>query len=1181
MDGTETVDRSQYTISMDDYPEHVASQLHKLMETDSQFAAAAPDPAISLAKRTRGLGIAQVVSLCMEGYGDRPALAERAAQLTTDPETGRVSRELLKRYDMISYRELWKRASNLASFWHHDADQPLLADDIMCILSFGGIDFVTVDLASIYTGAVVVPLQANAAIQQTQAIFNEVAPQWFAVSIEYLNTAVELIVSGHHPRGLVVFDYHPEVDDERERFEVAQAKLAAAGLGHVMATLETLLARGEALPKAPVFDRPDTAERLCTIYYTSGSTGLPKGAMLPERMVKPLWLVDSPMPMINLMYLPMNHTSGRSILFSILGQGGTGYFTGKKDLSDLFDDMRLSRPTYMMLVPRVCEMIYQQYQVSVERAIAAGTDPETAKQELLRETRDTVLGGRLLVASFASAPLAADLRQFLEESLGFKMGNNYGATEVAAVLDDNRVLRPPVIDYKLDDVPELGYFKTDKPYPRGELRVKTSSIMLGYYKRPDITAEAFDEEGYYKTGDIMAEIAPDRLIYVDRRNNVLKLAQGEFVAIARLEALFTNGDPVIRQVYLYGTSDRAFLVGVFVPNQEALEQMGIAQDARAIKDAVREAIQNVARTEHLQPYEVPRDFIIKHEPFSVENGLLAGIGKYQRPKFKERYAEALEGLYDRIAASQNEELDTLRREGRNAPVLETIARAVRATLGLEHVDRTRRLSFSDLGGDSLSALSFSLLLEEIYSVDVPASVINNPAGSLQDLERYIERARSGASTAPTFASVHGRDANEIRASDLTLDRFIPQSVLDAGSKALPPATEVRTVLLTGANGYLGRFLCLEWLERMAAVGGRVVCIARGQDAASARRRIAEVFSSDAALKVRFEQLADGHLDVLAGDIGEPQLGLSEADWTRLGETIDLIVHPAAFVNHVLSYQQLFGPNVVGTAEVIRLAITHKLKRINYVSTVAAAYLPDGILNETDDIRVKTPVRGLVATGYADGYANSKWAGEALLRDAHERFGLPVAIFRSDMILAHSRYEGQLNVPDMFTRLLLSIVQTGLAPKSFYIGDNGHYPGLPVDFTAEAIATLGAQAVNGIQTYHVINPHNDGISLDSFVEWAIAAGYPITRIDDYADWYGRFATALRGLPEEQRQHSSLPLLHQLQYQMPAQYGTMVSADRFRADVIRYEVGAVNDIPPLSRELIEKYLSDLKRLGLISE
>ena len=100
------------------------------------------------------------------------------------------------------------------------------------------------------------------------------------------------------------------------------------------------------------------------------------------------------------------------------------------------------------------------------------------------------------------------------------------------------------------------------------------------------------------------------------------------------------------------------------------------------------------------------------------------------------------------------------------------------------------------------------------------------------------------------------------------------------------------------------------------------------------------------------------------------------------------------------------------------------------------------------MRNAIPSRAVKDEGYASGYATSKWAAEVLLRDAHARFGIPVSNFRSDMILAHSRYRGQLNVPDMFTRWVYSIVRTGLAPCSFYRGDSerAHYDGLPVDFT---------------------------------------------------------------------------------------------------------------------------------------
>ena len=147
-----------------------------------------------------------------------------------------------------------------------------------------------------------------------------------------------------------------------------------------------------------------------------------------------------------------------------------------------------------------------------------------------------------------------------------------------------------------------------------------------------------------------------------------------------------------------------------------------------------------------------------------------------------------------------------------------------------------------------------------------------------------------------------------------------------------------------------------------------------------------------------------------------------------------------------------------------------------------------------------------------------------------------AVFRCDMILAEPRYAGQLNVPDMFTRLLLSLVATGIAPESFYELDaagnrqRAHYDGLPVDFIAEAISILGAHQAYGFETYHVMNPYDDGIGLDEFVDWLVEAGYPIDRVADYGEWLQRFETSMRALPDKQRQASLLPLLHS--YAQPA-------------------------------------------------
>jgi fatty acid CoA ligase FadD9 len=318
---------------------------------------------------------------------------------------------------------------------------------------------------------------------------------------------------------------------------------------------------------------------------------------------------------------------------------------------------------------------------------------------------------------------------------------------------------------------------------------------------------------------------------------------------------------------------------------------------------------------------------------------------------------------------------------------------------------------------------------------------------------------------------------------------------------------------------------------------------------------------------------------VAGDIGEPNLGLDNETWQRLSRTVDLIVHPAAHVNHVLPYQQLFAPNVVGSAEVIRLAITNRLKPIHYISTMGVSAVAHQLLDEDTDIRRSVPAC-VVNDSYANGYGISKWAGEVLMREAHDLCGLPIAVFRPGMILADSRYAGQLNVPDIFTRLLFSLVATGVAPRSFYRpGDHGqrpHYEGLPVDFLADAIAAIGPQHGSSFDTYNTTNPHDDSISLDTFVDWIIAAGPPIDRIDDYAAWLARFETAMRALPERQRAQSVLTVLDVYREPMPPSPGSPVPGERFRSAV--QESGRA--IPHLSRELIEKYLADLEQLGVLS-
>ncbi|WP_430334790.1 carboxylic acid reductase [Rhodococcus sp. ACT016] len=1161
--------------------ERFVGRVQDLYATDPQFRAAAPSYEVTVAAHKPGLPLTAVVDTYLDGYGDRPALGQRAHSLTRD-RTGHTTTTLLPRFETITYRELHDRVSALTRAWRTAAG--LDPGDFVAVLGFTSVDYAVIYLTCLHLGAVFVPLQSSATAGQLAPIVAETAPRILAAGIDSIDTAVEVATAAPSIERLVIFDYDDGDDNQRERYESARVRLADTGRTVEVGRLSLDLVTGRALADVPVFVADAGEDPLASLIYTSGSTGTPKGAMYTADMMTRLWLrpsgptedVDARLPAIHLQYMPLSHVFGLGWLITTLASGGTGYFAAKSDMSTLFDDISLIRPTALNLVPRVCDMIFQRYRGAMDRR----HDGDAAADEVKTELREDILGGRVLAALCGSAPLSDEMRDFVESTLDVPVADGYGSTETSGgVMRNGTIMRPPVTDYKLVDVPDLEYRTTDRPHPRGELLVKSANLIPGYFKHPEMSAEIFDEDGFYRTGDIMEEVAPDHLVYLDRRNNVIKLSQGEFVAVSQLEAVYATC-PHVRQIFLYGSSERSFLLAVIVPNPDAAGD----GDLHAL---IAEELRQVADHEALNPYEIPRDFLLETESFTRANGLLSGVGKLLRPALKARYRDRLERMYADIAEGQDADLDRLRSDADRLPTSETVRRAAAATLGLpvssELPDDAR---FVDLGGDSLSAFSFATLLGQVFQVDVPVQTIVSPTANLASIANYLDRERRSASTRPTFASVHGRDADVARAVDLDLGKFIDTATLAAAPTLPAPTGAAHTVLMTGATGYLGRFLCLSWLERLARSGGTLICIARGADADSARRRIEDAIDSgDAELSQHFRELADRHLEVLAGDLADADMGLDRATWERLADSTDLIVHCAALVNHVLPYSQLFGPNVVGTAEIVRLALTTRLKPVNYISTVAVAALPGGgSMGEDEDVRQASPLRPL-DDSYANGYATSKWAGEVLLRDAHDLCGLPVAVFRSDMILAHTRYAGQLNVPDMFTRLLLSIVATGIAPRSFYRLDadgnrqRAHYDGLPADFTAEAVTTLGAAATSGYHTFNVLNTHDDDISLDRFVDWLIESGHHIERIDDYDEWLDRFRTAVAALPDEQRQHSVLPLLDAYASPAPPTSGTPMSTERFRAAVRSAGIGDTSDVPHVTAPLIDKYIADLRGLNLL--
>ena len=213
-------------MSIDNRDERLERRIADLNASDPQFAAAAPDDAISSTIARPDLRLAELIQTVFDGYADRPALGARAVEFTTDPDSGRTTAELLPRYETITYRELSDRMHAITNGL---ADDPVRHGDRVALLGFTSVDYTCLDVALIALGAVSVPLQTSAPVAQLQPIVAETEPTAIAASVDFLSDAVELILAGPQPARLIVFDYRPQIDDHRDAVAEAKSRLADAG----------------------------------------------------------------------------------------------------------------------------------------------------------------------------------------------------------------------------------------------------------------------------------------------------------------------------------------------------------------------------------------------------------------------------------------------------------------------------------------------------------------------------------------------------------------------------------------------------------------------------------------------------------------------------------------------------------------------------------------------------------------------------------------------------------------------------------------------------------------------------------------------------------------------------------------------------------------------------------------
>jgi len=298
-------------------------------------------------------------------------------------------------------------------------------------------------MALLGLGAISVPLQHGAPVAQLRPVTAETEPVVIASSVEHLDDAVELALTGHLPRRLVVFDFRSGLDDHRDALAAATTRLAATAVA--VETLADVVSRGSAPPMTPWVEVDDDAPAL--LIHTAGSTGISIGAMYTVMEVTAPWrqantsAVSSAaaFPAITLNYLPMSHVVGRSVLHQTLGAGGTAYFVAASDLSTFFDDLSLLRPTRLNFEPQIWDMLVQLFHGEVDRRSPDGADRRTVEADVLVKMREKLLGGRFTSAVTTSAPISSGTRSFIES----------------------------LVDMHVTDGHGLGYFRTDAARPQG------------------------------------------------------------------------------------------------------------------------------------------------------------------------------------------------------------------------------------------------------------------------------------------------------------------------------------------------------------------------------------------------------------------------------------------------------------------------------------------------------------------------------------------------------------------------------------------------------------------------------------------------------------------------------------------------------------------------------------------
>lgn len=902
-----------------------------------------------------GPSMAESLHAVMNMYSDRHCLGIR----NTDS------------YTWLKYKKVYKRVQNFANGLRTLVE----SRESIGICAANRPEWIIADLACLLSSFISVPIYNKMSDRDMTFVINNTKISTIICDKETLPKFIELCSQCSSLHRIICMDSLSQVNQtDNIRFYEMQdiEKKGSSGNFHLI---------------------PTKPSDCLTIINTSGSTDVPKGAILSDQAFRAIF--PDPLPNIResilLHYQPLAWYGGRnSMLYQFFFGGRIAFSSGNID--QLMEEIALVRPTIFGAPPNIWNKIYSEFKGALALKLAE-TKPEQHAQieeDLLRKF-SKLIPNRCIEISIVGALISPIVHEFMQRCFRHcRVVDAYGITECGGIAFGQ--ILDPRIAYRLENVPEMGFTVNDKPYPRGELLTKTPQLFSGYVNNSKETQAALTADGFFRTGDIVelrqVPNRPPQIRIIDRKKNFFKLSHGQFVSPEYLEGIFTQS-PLIDQIYIHADLQDDCILAVVVPNREHAQ---INESDPKLHEMITNELQRVAKSASLQKHEIPSRILIDFERFTIENGLLTSSMKPCRPRLAEHYKNSIEQRLKKLIDNE----------------------------------------FVISGGNSLQALRLSKLIEKDLGLNISADVFLDPNMNFKRLADFAMRSDSIVSRLLADADV-----------DLKLTVGKPKDM----------NCQPSIIFITGVTGFVGGFLIKELLRKHPKTT-KFLCLVRCESSQDPLDRIKKNLVFLGLWKEEFRE----RIVPVRGDLSQPQFGLTNEEFLKFSNQTDLIFHCGAVVNFVLPYSQLYGPNVIGTREILRFATSTSCIPIQYISTISV--LPAGIRDEISIDQI--PPHRLT-----NGYGQSKWVAEKLVAKAI-RSGLPIAIYRLGSMCADT-HTGACNPLDIYTLFVKDILKVRCYPLEII---DHKLDTLPINFATKNIVYLSQNHLKSYgQVYHIV--HSDG------------------------------------------------------------------------------------------------------------